>query len=67
VDPVLSRHPNITLLNIDQINRRLKIRRRNLQDSLEAAERLVSQATTQQIHLFHKKEGDRLRLLAVGA
>lgn len=66
-DPLLARHPNVTLLNIDQINRRLKIRRKNMHICLQAAEELVIQAASQQINLFMKKEHSRLRLLAVGA
>ncbi|MBA3815498.1 MAG: glutamyl-tRNA reductase [Parachlamydiaceae bacterium] len=67
VDPILSRHPDITLLNIDQINRRLKIRRKNMHLSLHAAEELVVEATSQQVDLFQEKERSRLRILAVGA
>lgn len=65
VDPLLSRHTNITLLNIDQINRRLKIRRKSMHLSLHAAEELIIQATNQQIHLFQEKERSRLRLQAI--
>lgn len=66
-DPLLSRHPNVTLLNIDQINRRLKIRRKKMNTSLSHAEELVTQAIGQQINLFHEKERCRLSLYAVGA
>lgn len=64
VDPLLSRHPNITLLNIDQINRRLKIRRKKMNISLTQAEELVTQAISQQITIFQEKERSRLRLHA---
>jgi glutamyl-tRNA reductase len=67
VDPLLSRHPGITLLNIDQINRRLKVRRKHLHLCLQEAEELAMQAASQHIHLFQEKEAHRLRLLAVGA
>jgi len=66
-DPLLSRHPQVTLLNIDQINRRLKIRRKNLHLCLDAAEELVAKAAGQQIHLYQEKERNRLKLLAIGA
>lgn len=63
-DPILARHPEITLLNIDQINRRLKIRRERLMHSLNQAEEMISEAIQQQIELFHEKEKTRLRLCA---
>lgn len=66
-DPALAKHPLITLLNIDQINRRLKIRRQQLLNSLEVAEEMVSQSIQQQIQLFHEKEKNRLRLCAFSA
>lgn len=64
VDPALSRYPDITLLNIDQINRRLKIRRQSLNHSLDMAETMLSQAIHQHISLFHEKEKTRLRIYA---
>lgn len=63
VDPVLGQHPNITLLNIDQINRRLKIRRKNMHLSLHVAEELITKTVNQHIDCFQKKENNRLRLL----
>lgn len=65
-DPELGRHPQVTLLNIDQINRRLNIRRQRLQHSLECAEEMIAQAIQLQIQLFHEKERHRLRLCAEG-
>jgi len=63
-DPSLSRHKNITLLNIDQINRRLKIRRQYLSQSIDLAEAMVSKAIHHHLMLFHEKEKNRLRLYA---
>ena len=62
VDPMLARHPCITLLNIDQINRRLKIKRKNLTNTLQIAEGMVIDSIAQQMKLFHEKEKSRLRL-----
>lgn len=67
VDPILARHPKITLLNIDQINRRLKIRRDNLSNSLVVAEQLVLETSSSQIKIFHEKEKNRLRICAISA
>lgn len=64
-DPLLARHSEITLLNIDQINRRLKIRRQRLLHSLNLAEEMVSESIQQQVQLFHEKEKTRLRLCGV--
>lgn len=67
VDPIIARHPQITLLNIDQINRRLKIRRKSLSDSLLIAEQLVIENINSQMKLFQEKEKNRLRICAISA
>lgn len=64
VDPKLGKNPHITLLNIDQINRTLKIRKRRIQDFVWNAEEIVHSLTQRQIDLFHEKEEKRLRYLA---
>lgn len=64
VDPSLARHPMITLLNIDQINRRLHIRQQHMQRSLNLAEKLIATAIDQQVRLYKEKETHRLRLCA---
>lgn len=61
VDPAISRHPQIQLLNIDQINRLLKVRRHHMEQTLIQAEQIVLEAAKQQIELFHLKEQNRLR------
>lgn len=66
-DPQLGRHPKITLLNIDQINRTLKLRRDRMNDMLFKAEHLVTKEINRQIHLFHQKEKNRQQFLAIGA
>lgn len=61
-DPSLARHPLITLLNIDQINRRLNIRKKKLEHSLAAAEEKISHAINNQMKIFQEKEQNRLSL-----
>ena len=65
VDPALSKDPQITLLNIDQLNRSLSIRRRRLTESLLKAEEKVAEAAVQHIRLFKLRDTHKLRL-AVG-
>ena len=65
VDPALGRHPDITLLNIDQINRTLNTRRQRMMKALLEAEGLVHSETKRQIELFREKELRRDRILAV--
>lgn len=64
VDPALARHPNITLLNIDQLNRGLKIRKKHMNNALIKAEDMVSGSVAQHIKIFQEKEKHRLRLIA---
>lgn len=64
VEPKVGNHPNITLLNIDQLNRTLKIRKKHMNKSLTKAEELVADSTAQYIRLFNEKEKNRLRLIA---
>lgn len=66
-DPLLARHPQVTLLNIDQINRRIKIRRKRMNISLSYAEDVIARATHQQVNIFREKERSRFKLYAVGA
>jgi glutamyl-tRNA reductase len=61
VDPSLACHPKITLLNIDQINRRLKFCRRSLSESLGVAEEIVSTAIQYQVANHQKREHSRLQ------
>jgi glutamyl-tRNA reductase len=62
VDPNIYTHPQIQLLNIDQINHALRIRRESLLDTLNRAEQLVYEASKQTIALFHQREINRLKL-----
>lgn len=65
VDPRIAQHSKITLLNIDQINRRLKIRRKSLSNSLKEAEDIVVGSINTQMKLFNEKEKSRLRICEV--
>ncbi len=67
VDPYIARHPKITLLNIDQINRMLTFRKQKMYHMLTEAERYIQNATKQQTALFMQKQQYREYLVAVGA
>lgn len=67
VDPAVARHPKVTLLNIDQLNRRLTIRRKSLSKSLILAEQVVVETINSQMKLFNEKEKNRLRICAISA
>lgn len=56
VDPKLSRDPRVTLLNIDQINRILRVRRQRMTHLLEEAEKLVMNAAQTHFERFHFKQ-----------
>lgn len=67
VDPAIGNHPHITLLNIDQVNQQLKIRKEHLHSSLALAETMVNEAIGQQFARFHRKETNRLQICAFSA
>lgn len=52
VDPKLAQEPDITLLNIDQLNRLLKIRKQRMNDSLALAESMVVAAARRHAKKF---------------
>lgn len=56
VEPQLGRDPRVTLLNIDQINRILRVRKQQMAHVLTQAEQLVTQAAQKQITLFQGKQ-----------
>ena len=64
VDPKLGKDPRITLLNIDQINRTLKIRKQRMNHLLTNAEDVASEATKKQIELFQSRMQKREKMLA---
>ncbi len=67
VDPTIGNHCQVTLLNIDQINRSLSIRRQQMNDTLSKAEEIVQDAAKRHTKLFLDKAKVREHLLAVGA
>lgn len=67
VEPKLARDPRITLLNIDHINQILKVRKKQIQHLLASAEQFLEKTTTRHASLFHDKEKNKLRLIAVNA
>lgn len=64
VEPKLGQDPRITLLNIDQINRQLKIRHRGMNQILIKAEEMVLQATQEHISRYLQKEQSKIVLFA---
>ncbi|WP_068467485.1 glutamyl-tRNA reductase [Candidatus Protochlamydia phocaeensis] len=67
VEPQLGQDPRITLLNIDQINRLLRIRHRCMTHTLAEAERRVIQATHLHTNRYLHNEQSKITLLAVTA
>lgn len=65
VDPRLAKDPKIILLNIDQINRMLKFRKRWLNQTLTQAGELIANAAKYQIAIYNAKEQQR-SFFAVG-
>ncbi|MGA8163712.1 MAG: glutamyl-tRNA reductase [Waddliaceae bacterium] len=65
VEPKLCRHPAITLLNIDQMNSTLSMRKQRMTHVLNQAECLVYAESKKQMHLFQQKEHKREQLIAV--
>ncbi|NNM43860.1 MAG: glutamyl-tRNA reductase [Chlamydiae bacterium] len=56
VDPALARHPNITLLNIDQLSDLLGKRQDKYQQEAQQSEDLVRWLVEKQIAIFQEKE-----------
>lgn len=67
VDPALEDHPLITLLNIDQINRHLSIRQKELKASLKQADSLIATLTERHLELWHQKINAKLKIVALSA
>lgn len=58
VDPRLAKEEKLTLLNIDQINRSLKIRRQHLNNVLVQVENTIQQASTYHVRQFKMRENN---------
>ncbi len=56
IDPLLGKNGGVTLLNIDQINRTLSIRKKHMMHQLDQADILIKQETHKQVVLFQQKE-----------
>jgi glutamyl-tRNA reductase len=67
VEPKLSKEAKITLLNIDQINRLLKIRKRCMNQSLTIAETMITASAHEHTRRYLEKERARLSIMAVTA
>jgi glutamyl-tRNA reductase len=65
VDPKLGQDSRITLLNIDQINRLLKIRYRRMNHLLAQAEERVVQATNEHTSRYIAKAQSKITLFAI--
>lgn len=61
VDPEVREHPDVELINIDELNMRLSMRRSHLQDLAITAEQLVSEKVQHNVEIFREKEKARQR------
>lgn len=62
VDPLIGRNPNITLLNIDQINRILNARKKKMSHTVVKAEEIIANSVQYHSELFSTKERNKLHL-----
>jgi glutamyl-tRNA reductase len=67
VDPYLGKNPQVTLLNIDQINRMLKMRKKQIHSLVTYAESVVNESSERQVSIFRKRESVRVSLQSVEA
>ncbi len=67
VEPKLSLHPSLTLLNIDQINQQLNVRHQGINEILTKAEHMVTQAAHLHCFRYLQKEQSKIALFAVAA
>lgn len=65
VDPKVGKNTQITLMNIDQINRLLKIRHRQMTNCLAEAEKIISGAASQQLIRFGHKTMTKESLVVI--
>lgn len=65
VNPKLGMHPQVTLMNIDQINRLLKIRHRRMLSDLITAEERIKSAAKDQVARFSLKKETRLNCVGI--
>jgi glutamyl-tRNA reductase len=67
VDPHVGRHAQISLLNIDQVNRMVRHKRRKLDHAVANAEEMVGFLSKRYADIHHEKEKARQHRIAVGA
>lgn len=67
VDPKMAKDPLITLLNIDQINRMLSFRKKELEQAIFQAKNVIEEVSYHQIRLFKQKRCSNYSLIAVSA
>ena len=60
-DPALARDPRITLLNIDQVNRTLRLRKQSMNHLLVKAEDMVEESAKRNMQVFSQKNMHRQR------
>lgn len=65
VDPALAKEPLVTLLNIDQLNRLLNSRQKDLKEALERADQLVVALAERHIGIYQQKQDSKLKILAL--
>lgn len=65
VDPSLGKRAQVTLLNIDQINRMLKLRKKQVYSLVTHAESVVTDSASRQVDIFRKKEDVRRAMPAI--
>jgi len=64
-EPQLGKHVQVTLLNIDEINRLLTLHHQNINLSISEAENKIVKETQAQLMRFQRREESKLVLLAV--
>ncbi len=67
VDPKIGRHKQVTLLNIDQIQRTLTFRQKRLTAIMEDAKISVTQSVNRQIALYNEKQVKKAQFLELAA
>ncbi|MCB1112123.1 MAG: glutamyl-tRNA reductase [Chlamydiales bacterium] len=65
VEPKLARNRQITLMNIDQINRLLRTRRKQMNTLLQDAEEIILTSALRHVDIFRNKEQVRSTVLTV--
>lgn len=63
VDPEMAKEAGIALFNIDQINRMVNVRKKQVQSLVDQAENFVSYSSTKQVAIFHEKQRGRAMMV----